>query len=106
MARAFVIEHICHTHRLPPVEDAILLTSEAITNAVIHGAPPIELAIDCTGSASEIRVSDGSTHVPQPKDPADDDVHGRGLVLIDVLSDAWGVDTVEPGKQVWFLLSS
>jgi len=104
IARMFVAEHVCQTHLLPPVEDAVLLTSEAITNAVVHGGPPIELAIDCTGEASEIRVSDGSEAIPLPHMASEEDVHGRGLMLIDVLSDAWGVEAAMPGKQVWFLL--
>jgi anti-sigma regulatory factor (Ser/Thr protein kinase) len=71
----------------------VLLASELVTNAVVHGAPPVE-----------ITVGDAHPDVPQPRHAMREDEHGRGLLLVDRLSDRWGVDAHPPGKSVWFEL--
>ncbi len=83
-------------------ETAELLVTEAVTNALLHGAPPIE--VRATGDAEHVRVavSDHSPNQPVPRDPAPDEIGGRGLLLIDVLSTTWGVEPLEDGKSLWF----
>lgn len=106
VARRFLTDAFCAAHSRSVLEDAMLLTSETITNAVLYGGPPIVLAVECTESAMEIRVRDGSPELPRRNDPDEYAQHGRGLVLVDVLSDAWGVDAGPDGKAVWFRLSN
>jgi anti-sigma regulatory factor (Ser/Thr protein kinase) len=102
-ARAFLREFACPQHGTGLVEDAAVLTSELVTNAVIHGGPPIELAIECTATGLEVRVHDGSSREPQRNDAAALDTHGRGILLVDELSDRWGVNQhAGDGKDVWF----
>lgn len=86
------------------VETAKLLTSELVTNAVQHGDGPLRLAIRRTASEVIVEVSDNSTTRPtmQPGDPTAES--GRGLLLVDALSDTWGTRPDGPAKAVWFAL--
>ncbi len=106
-ARAWLQVAGCSAHVADLLEDATLLVSELVTNAVCHGGPPIVLAVDCDGRRLHVRVRDGSRAQPVPRSPAQDAENGRGFVLLDALSARWGVEQeVEghAGKEVWFLL--
>ena len=105
-ARQFLRRATCLEHAGHVVEDAVLLVSEVVTNSVVHGGPPIVVAVDCDiTDGLQVRVRDGSRELPRPRDARSTDEGGRGLSLLEVLSDDWGVET-EPGdgKQVWFVL--
>jgi anti-sigma regulatory factor (Ser/Thr protein kinase) len=107
VAREFLKRAACGAHGAAVLDAAILLTSEAVTNAVLYGGPPIVLAVDCTGAQLEVRVCDGSIDMPRPRHPDELATGGRGLMLIDVLSDEWGVDvTGAATKEVWFHLAA
>ncbi|MET9802383.1 ATP-binding protein [Streptomyces sp. NPDC006368] len=86
---------------------AELLASELVTNALIHtgqGAVVTATAGPGTGLRVEVRDFDGAP--PRPYQPVgDDSTHGRGLVLVQALADAWGVLSHGVGKTVWFELS-
>jgi len=80
-----------------------LLTSELVTNAIRHGRPPVSLRAALRGDAVRVSVDDGSRHEPVPvEDTAWDASGGRGLHLVESLSDRWGVSVNGVGKQVWF----
>lgn len=107
-AREFAKQSGCQEHALDMLDDALLLISELVTNSVLHGGPPIVLAVDCDGDGLHVRVRDGSPAMPQGR-PADDGAeNGRGLTLVELLTDTWGVEPVADehgtGKQVWFEL--
>jgi anti-sigma regulatory factor (Ser/Thr protein kinase) len=106
-ARRFVARTLCAAHCRPVTADAVLLASELVTNAAVHGGPPIRLTVECTGDAIEIRVRDGSPQRPVRRVSTADETGGRGLVLVDALSTSWGVDA-DPsgGKETWFRLSA
>jgi anti-sigma regulatory factor (Ser/Thr protein kinase) len=82
------------------MDDAVLLTSEAVSNAARHGKEPIELSISLE---EDLRVS-VFDHGPG-FDP-DAETLGRrfGVTLIDRLSSDWGVDRKDDGTEVWFRL--
>src|SRR3954447_549368 len=107
-ARAFARRSGCSAHAVEVLDDALLLISELVTNSVLHGGPPIVLAIECDGDGLQVRVRDGSPALPVPPAPRDDDESGRGLSLVELLTDTWGIEPVTdehgPGKQVWFEL--
>jgi anti-sigma regulatory factor (Ser/Thr protein kinase) len=107
-ARAFARRSGCPAHALEVLEDALLLISELVTNSVLHGGPPIVLAIECDGEALNVRVRDGAADLPVPRVAGADDESGRGLTLVELLTDTWGVEPVSDehgaGKQVWFQL--
>jgi anti-sigma regulatory factor (Ser/Thr protein kinase) len=104
-ARLFLAEAHCPAHNTGVLDEATLLVSELVTNALLHGAPPITMELECDGSEGmQVRVSDGSEARPALAHPDSEDEHGRGVALVDILSDAWGVDPTPNGKAVWFRL--
>jgi anti-sigma regulatory factor (Ser/Thr protein kinase) len=103
-AREFLRAATCFAHHNGVLEDAVLLVSELVTNSVIHGGPPVVVAVDCDGDALQVRVRDGSPVLPARRAADDRDEGGRGLALVDTLSSDWGVDPQPDGKHVWFAL--
>lgn len=104
-ARALVRDAFCSLHVGGLFDEAELLVSEVVTNAARHGGPPITVEISCEAEAGlMVRVSDGGTAAPVRRTPAPEDEGGRGVALVDVISDAWGIEPTEVGKQVWFRL--
>jgi anti-sigma regulatory factor (Ser/Thr protein kinase) len=108
LARTFLRAAACETHHARVVDDAELLVSELVTNAVLHGAPPITMRVECDGSNGlRVSVTDRSEDPARVReaDPADES--GRGMRLVDVISDDWGVEPrTGAGKDVWFRLRS
>lgn len=107
-ARRAVRASACLAHDLHVLDDALLLTSELVTNSVRHGGPPISVVIDCHETCLRVSVSDGSAVVPRPRQAGADDEDSRGLALVDLLAYRWGVDEVHhrrsDGKAIWFEL--
>jgi anti-sigma regulatory factor (Ser/Thr protein kinase) len=89
-------------------EDATLLVSELVTNAVRYGGPPVRVRVACggaDGAGLQVAVSDGNPDPPVRRDVAPEAEGGRGVALVDIISDRWGVEHAEKGKTVWFVLS-
>ena len=92
--------------RRETTETALLLTSELVTNAVVHASarPVLDVAVQ----PSTLRVSVEDDGAGQPRVPVDNPVlaeGGRGLFLVDALATRWGTEAREPrGKAVWFEL--
>ena len=80
----------CAEHAAELLDDALLLISELVTNAVLHGGPPIMLSVECDGDALHVRVRDGSTALPEPRGAEPDAEGGRGMTLVELLTDTWG----------------
>ena len=94
----------------PLLDDAMLLTSELVANAVLHGSPTVVLRVRVDAAGLTVSVQDGGHEVPTDG-IAQPDVygsHGRGLFIVAALATAWGVTPSEPppGKTVWFRLQS
>ena len=104
LAREFLRGSTCAEHHSEVVDDAVLLVSELVTNSVLHGGPPVVVAVDCDEATLQVRVRDGSPALPAPRDAAQSDENGRGLALVAEMSADWGVDTQEDGKHVWFVI--
>jgi hypothetical protein len=83
---------------------AALLTSELVTNAVLHAATPFTVTLHHMEDRIRIDVADGNPVVPSIKDYAADAATGRGLTLFNTLASNWGVLPVVGGKIVWFEL--
>ncbi|GAA1540912.1 hypothetical protein GCM10009730_57490 [Streptomyces albidochromogenes] len=84
---------------------AELLTTELVTNALVHTDHDAEFTATVAASRLRVEVRDFAADHPQLRLPvADDGTHGRGLVLVQALADAWGVRAQGVGKSVWFEL--
>ncbi|MBV1937881.1 SpoIIE family protein phosphatase [Streptomyces sp. BV286] len=90
------------------VDSAVLLVSEMVTNVLVHTDADALLVAEMTGPAGarrmRIQVTDGSDDLPHKRQPGELASSGRGLVLTELLADAWGVDPRGEGKSIWFEL--
>lgn len=84
------------------VHDAVLLTSEAVANAVVHAGTVIDLVVVADPSMARIEVHDRHPGFPVVRDDSPDAVSGRGLRVVQALAEAWGVDRGDASKCVWF----
>ncbi|MCH5670277.1 ATP-binding protein [Streptomyces gilvus] len=86
---------------------AELLTSELVTNALVHTDHDAVLTAVVGPRGLRVEVRDFVARRPRPC-PANtgDGTHGRGLVLVQSLADAWGVRAHGVGKSVWFELDA
>ena len=89
------------------IEVAVLLTSELVANAVVHGQGEavLEITYAPTRGLLRVRVSDHSHEVPVLRQPPLSQEHGRGIAIVEHFSSCWGIDGPdEDGKCVWFEL--
>lgn len=107
IARRFVAEH-CTSLETTLLQDAELLVSELVTNAVVHGRPSIVLQVrpDPPGIGIEVRDEGDADPLVPEEEPALVSPSGRGLRMVAALASSWGVRRSEdgPGKVVWFTL--
>jgi serine phosphatase RsbU (regulator of sigma subunit)/anti-sigma regulatory factor (Ser/Thr protein kinase) len=82
-------------------DDAALALSELVTNAVLHGAPPIRVGVDLLADGVRLEVSDGAAAAPQVRVAGPGDTIGRGIAVVESVSAAWGWRPVPDGKIVW-----
>ncbi len=83
------------------VEDITLTTNELVANALLHGAPPIDVRLVHTGSQVVFEVSDKSPGRPRRRRTDVQDEHGRGLHVVEALATDWGIRTAPGRKTVW-----
>lgn len=89
------------------VEPARLVVSELATNAVCHAGTPFSVTLQRVGGAVVLRVDDGSDVGPVLGAPSLLALGGRGLLMVEASSTAWGVTPVTGGgKSVWATLAS
>ncbi|KOU44313.1 SpoIIE family protein phosphatase [Streptomyces sp. WM6378] len=109
-ARAFVRDTLQGWGYADVVDDAVVLTSELVTNAVVHAGTKADVL--CLRSDDGVRVEVADRYpereVPLLGSPADiagpDRENGRGLLLCAALASRWGVEYTPTRKNVWFQL--
>jgi anti-sigma regulatory factor (Ser/Thr protein kinase) len=80
-----------------------LLTSELVTNAIVHARSGPQLVVEVGPEVVRVAVRDLSPHAPVRRLGRLDDLSGRGVVIVERLASAWGVEQDGGGgKQVWF----
>ncbi|HEY5352991.1 MAG TPA: SpoIIE family protein phosphatase [Streptosporangiaceae bacterium] len=89
------------------VDDAVLLTSELVTNAVVHAGTQVQVTCKLAAGVVEVVVRDSHPARMVPGPAPDDTVPaertgGRGLLLPSALAAAWGVSYGTDAKAVWF----
>lgn len=90
------------------VDSAVLLLSEMLTNVLVHTDADALLLAEVRGEPGErrlrVEVTDTSDDLPHRRSPGELASSGRGLMLIELLAQAWGVDPRGEGKSIWFEL--
>ena len=81
---------------------ATLALSELVTNAFVHVGGEVVVKISATADAVRAEVEDGAAHLPSRRSHAATAGTGRGLQLVEELSDRWGATVRAGGKVVWF----
>ncbi|RYJ07341.1 MAG: PAS sensor protein, partial [Actinomycetales bacterium] len=102
-ARAFVMSQL-DAWDVPEdvVRDLALVSSELVTNALVHGGDHVRLRLERTGARVVVLVDDDAEErLPTSRDPSDDDESGRGLHIVEALSDEWGIRPTGRGKSIW-----
>ena len=91
------------------LDSAVLMVSEMVTNVLVHtdGDALLVAEVACGEKTRRLRVevSDASDELPHKRHPGEMASSGRGLVLMEMLADAWGVDPRGEGKAIWFELN-
>jgi anti-sigma regulatory factor (Ser/Thr protein kinase) len=88
------------------IETAELLTDELVTNAIVHAGSKSYLFIRAAKGVVRIEITDPDDRLPSMAAPDTEALSGRGLVIVNGLASAWGVErATDGGKTVWFELS-
>ena len=105
-ARRFVRETAAPTTPRQVLDDAMLLTSELVTNAVRHAGhtsdDPIELTVSVDDDVLRVSVRDRGPGFDPSEVPVRSEEGGWGLNLVRRLSSRWGVTPADDGTDVWF----
>ncbi|MFD5408816.1 SpoIIE family protein phosphatase [Streptomyces nojiriensis] len=90
------------------VDSAVLMVSEMVTNVLTHTDGDALLVAEAVGELGarrlRVEVADGSDELPHKRQPGELSSSGRGVLLMEMLADAWGVDPRGEGKSIWFEL--
>jgi anti-sigma regulatory factor (Ser/Thr protein kinase) len=109
-ARRWVADLCVEIGRPELAECAQLGVSELVTNALLHGEPPITVRMRGTAEHPRVEVRDSSVEAPilpdEPLDRPETDglllTFGRGLSIVARCAEAWGAEIEDDGKVVWF----
>jgi DNA-binding NarL/FixJ family response regulator len=102
-ARGFVTQALARWDCTELLDTVELLTSEIVTNAIVHAGSEIDVGVILLGNRLRVEVRDRSPEAPVRRSAHTDATSGRGLELVSQLSDAWGSSHGADGrKTVWF----
>jgi anti-sigma regulatory factor (Ser/Thr protein kinase) len=105
-ARSVVTDELGRAVPAKVLEDATLLVSELVSNAIRHapqaGIPEVELRLKIDPGRVRVVVSDpGAGFIAEPRLPTASESSGWGLYLVDRIADRWGVISKDR-NEVWF----
>jgi anti-sigma regulatory factor (Ser/Thr protein kinase) len=107
-ARAFVRTTLSRWGETSVVDDALLVTSELFTNAVLHGSGRIDLYVTLDPEALRIAVVDDGRRTPErwQRRGVTPTLGGRGLRIVDSVASTWGNNFDPTGRtRVWAEMS-
>jgi anti-sigma regulatory factor (Ser/Thr protein kinase) len=84
------------------LDTAVLLTSEVVTNAHLHGRSAARLAVTTSDDGLLVEVGDDNSRLPEIVAQDHDALNGRGLAIVGMLAADWGAHEDDWGKVVWF----
>lgn len=88
-------------------DTAVLLTSELVTNGIVHALTDLQVTVEATATWVRVEVVDGNPNLPQRRDYDAEAMTGRGLEMLELLADDLGVQQLaDEGKRVWFRLGA
>lgn len=83
--------------------DVLTMVSELATNAILHAATEFDVRVLRSKDRLRVEVEDRSANLPATnRNGGADKLAGRGLIIVEALSDRWGVNVEDGGKTVWF----
>lgn len=87
-------------------ESVVLMMSELATNAVVHALTGFEVSIERSSTQVRVEVADVGEGEPRLRSPSSSEPHGRGLRIVEELSDEWGMVESDDhsGKTVWYMV--
>jgi anti-sigma regulatory factor (Ser/Thr protein kinase) len=105
--RHFVSARLAEHGLTAMTDDVILVVSELATNAVLHADTPFGVSLSLVEGNVLLQVTDASAAQPRVVAGAPTDMSGRGLSIVETVSQTWGVDNATSGcKNVWASLAS
>ena len=87
------------------LDEAVLAVSEVAGNAVAHGRPPVDLHVTRESDRVVVSVVDHDPACVGPSSARAGDEGGRGLAIVEAVSDDWGCAQERDRKQVWFAVA-
>lgn len=100
-----VVRVFCLRHGLDALSgNAELMVTELVVNAVVHGTAPITVWVSLRGRYLHLAVRDRSAVMPRLTGPDQVSGGGRGLMIVEALTVAWGATPTPDGKIVWCTL--
>lgn len=104
-ARAFVVDVLTGSPARECIDVASLLTSELVTNALLHARSAVQVRVRVGASSVRVEVHDDADRLPSLMAEPGHAFAGRGLHIVDALAGSWGADPGPAGgKAVWFEL--
>ena len=107
-ARQFVRQTLTDWGAHAVLDDAVLLTNELVTNAVMHAGT--DLNVSCALGAGYVQIGVADSHASRAlptavSNSAPEKTSGRGLYLLSQIAQSWGVEYDRTSTRVWFRLS-
>jgi anti-sigma regulatory factor (Ser/Thr protein kinase) len=101
LARRLVAEACAAAASSADADTAALLTTELVTNALVHAGTDVEMVVEAGPDGVRVEVRDGDPRLPERRDYDEDATTGRGGLLVEALADAHGAAVVPGvGKRV------
>ncbi len=101
-ARQAIAKFLDRTNLSKLSDDAQLLATELVTNAVRHARGPIDVRAYVRDGFLRLEVWDRQADGgPTPREARADDENGRGMDIVEKVSSRWGWRRVDGGKVVW-----
>jgi len=101
-ARSFVSQAI-HDAAPQVIETVVLMVSELASNCIRHTDSRFEVAVTRTSGQIRVQATDRGEGHPVIRNPSPSDPTGRGLQIVDMLAEDWGIEFLPgKGKTVWF----
>ena len=103
-ARRFVRDALRRWSCAHSEDEAMLLTTELVSNAVVHARSAVHVRVSDLPDRIRVEITDFGGGALEFKPPSLDGVGGRGLLLVQEMSRSWGTSADGNEKVVWFEL--